>query len=280
MSAAMPVGRLRRVGRALRLLAAPGVPGAGEVRRASGFELERRVGDRLEEPAVVRDEDHRRVEVGELLLEPLQGGDVEVVRRLVEEQQVGVAAERPRERGARQLAAGERPQRTVEVLVAEAEAAQDGRLVVAPAVAPGVLEPALRFGVAPQRRRRRAGPRPSPARAAAAPSRARRGRTHRRGRTRAASCSRSSGGRWSCRATRVPFWNASSPPWSSVSPASMRRSVVLPAPFGPASATRSRRSTLNETPSKSTRPPSSLRRLDAITTAMRGSVERVGRIPA
>ena len=74
-----------------------------------------------------------------------------MVRRLVEEQQVGVAAERPRERRTRQLTAGERPQGTVEVLIAEAEPAEDGRLVVAPAVAPGVLEPALRFGVAPQR---------------------------------------------------------------------------------------------------------------------------------
>ena len=50
-------------------------------------------------------------------------------------------------------------------------------------------------------------------------------------------------------------------------PARPRSSVVLPAPFGPASASRSRRSTLNETPSKSGVPESSLRRLDAIRTA-------------
>src|SRR4051794_18065015 len=78
----------------------------------------------------------------------------------------------------------------------------------------------------------------------------------------------SSGGRWSCRATRVPFWNASSPPCFSVSPARIRSSVVLPAPFGPPSATRSRRSTLNETPSNSTLPAISLRRLEAMTTAI------------
>ena len=49
---------------------------------------------------------------------------------------------------------------------------------------------------------------------------------------------------------------------------SIRRSVVLPAPLGPASARRSRRSSLNDTPSKSTSPANSFRRLDAITTAM------------
>src|SRR6266511_2541927 len=80
---------------------------------------------------------------------------------------------------------------------------------------------------------------------------------------------RCNGGRWSWRATRVPLANASSPPCTSLWRASMRNSVVLPAPFGPASATRSRRSTLKETPSNNTFPASSLRRLDAITTAMR-----------
>ncbi len=48
---------------------------------------------------------------------------------------------------------------------------------------------------------------------------------------------------------------------------SIRSSVVLPAPFGPESATRSPRSTLNETRSKSGSPESSLRRFDAMTTA-------------
>src|SRR5438105_3967134 len=79
--------------------------------------------------------------------------------------------------------------------------------------------------------------------------------------------SRSSGGRWSWSATRVPFEKASSPPWSLVSPASIRSSVVLPAPFGPDSASRSWRSTLNETPSNRTSPAISLRRFDAMTTA-------------
>ena len=51
----------------------------------------------------MRDEDDRGVERLQLALEPLEALDVEVVRRLVEEQQIRVAAERARERGARQL---------------------------------------------------------------------------------------------------------------------------------------------------------------------------------
>ena len=88
----------------------------------------------------------------ELLLEPLEVLDVEVVRRLVEQQQVGVAGERAGQRGARQLAAGEGRQRPVEVALREAEPAQRRRRPVAPGVAAGVLEPRLGLGVAPQRR--------------------------------------------------------------------------------------------------------------------------------
>ncbi len=74
-----------------------------------------------------------------------------MVRGLVEQQQVGLAGERARERGARQLAAGEGLEAAVEVGVREAEAAEDACSVVAPAVAARVLEPRLRLAVAAQR---------------------------------------------------------------------------------------------------------------------------------
>ena len=121
-------------------------------------ELERRGRDRLEEPAVVGDEDHGGVERRELALEPLEARDVEVVRRLVEQQQVGVAAERARERGARQLAAREGAQRPVEVVVGEAEPAHDRAVALAPAVAAGVLEPRLRLASSGAASRGRASP--------------------------------------------------------------------------------------------------------------------------
>ena len=153
----------------------------------------------------MRDEDHRGVERLQLALEPLEARDVEVVRRLVEQQQVGVAAERARERRARQLAARERAQRPVEVLVGEAEAAQHRGRVVAPAVAARVLEPRLRLRVAVQRRLVVRAAAPSPARATRAPARARRGRRAPESTYSRSVTSRSSGGRWSCSATRVPF---------------------------------------------------------------------------
>ena len=73
------------------------MPRSGEIRRASRLELEDRSRDRFEEPAVVRDEDDARVERLQLSLEPLDAVDVEVVRRLVEQQQVRIASERSRE---------------------------------------------------------------------------------------------------------------------------------------------------------------------------------------
>ena len=169
-----------------RLLAPPEVPLAREVDRAAAVELEHRRRHRLEEPAVVRDEDHRGVDRREQPLEPLDRLDVEVVRRLVEQQQVGLGGERARQRGPRQLAARERRERPVEVGVGEAEAAHDGGGAVAPVVAARMLEPALRRRVARERPRVVRRRRPSSARARAARSRARRGRPSPRARTPAA----------------------------------------------------------------------------------------------
>ena len=144
--------RLRcRLG-ARRPLEPPLVPRAGEVEAASALDLEHGRRHRLEEPAVVRDEDDGRVDRRQLALEPLEALDVEVVRRLVEQQQVGIARERTAERGARQLAARERRELSVEVVVVKAEATQHRRGAVTPVPAAGVLEPGLRLAVAAHRR--------------------------------------------------------------------------------------------------------------------------------
>ena len=152
MSAADALHRLRRSLRARRPLEPPLVPGPREVEAAAALELEHRRRHGLEEPAVVRDEDHGGVDRRQLALEPLEALDVEVVRRLVEQQQVGVARERAAERGARQLAARERLELPVEVVVAEAEPAQHRGGAVAPVPAAGVLEARLRLAVAAHRR--------------------------------------------------------------------------------------------------------------------------------
>ena len=165
-------------------------------------------------------------------------------------------------------------------LVREAEPAHDGGCALAPVVAAGVLEPRLRLAVAANRRlvvvargHRLLEPpqlllerdqvagarehvvaqRQTPLAAAVA------GRAVRR------ACP--SGSQLAARA-------------GSSRPTSARSSVVLPAPLRPASATRSRRSTLNETPSKSGSPENSLRRLDAIKTATAVRVRLVTRVLA
>ena len=98
------------------------------------------------------DEDDGRVEREQRLLEPLERLDVEVVRRLVEQQQVGLGGERAGERAARELAAGEGLQRAVEVGVGEPEAVDDRARALAPAVAAGGLEARVDVGVAVERR--------------------------------------------------------------------------------------------------------------------------------
>ncbi len=98
-------------------------------------------------------QDHGCVERLELAFEPFQAGDVQVVRRLVEEQEVRVARERACQRRPRELAARERVQRPVELVVGEAETAHEAGGPLAPAPATRVLEPRLRPRVALHRRR-------------------------------------------------------------------------------------------------------------------------------
>ena len=94
---------------------------------------------------------HGRVEADERLLEPLERLDVEVVRGLVEEQQVGLGGERAGQRAARELSPGEGRQRPVEVLVGEAQTVQHRPGALAPAVAAHSLEARRDVAVAGQR---------------------------------------------------------------------------------------------------------------------------------
>ena len=151
---------------------------------------------------------------------------------------------------------------------------------LAPVVAAGVLEPRLGARVGVERRvvgravghrvlelgraapRARAGPWRRRAR-----SRAARGRARAAGAGRAARCASS-------------LASTSSPPSIDVSPASIRSSVVLPAPLRPDRVMRSRRSRLNETPRISGSPAMSLARSDAMTTATSSRIGGVTPFPA
>ena len=134
----------------LGLHAAPVRVGALLVAPAPAVDLEHAGRHRFEEPAVVRHEHHSGVEPGEVVLEPLDGVGVEVVGRLVEEQDVRLGRQGAHQRRPCQLAARERAQRPVEVGRREAEPARHGLEPGPPRVAARPLELALGGVVAAQ----------------------------------------------------------------------------------------------------------------------------------
>src|SRR6185436_18911400 len=94
----------RRLGRFVppTLVLGPAVRVALEATVLAG---DRAVADRLQQRAVVGDEDHRPLEGEQRVLERLAALDVEVVGRLVEDQDVGAGGDEDREREAALLAA-------------------------------------------------------------------------------------------------------------------------------------------------------------------------------
>ena len=101
--------------------------------------------DLLEQAAVVGDEHEGTLVVGEERLEPLHRVDVEVVGRLVQQEEVGVGEERARQGDARELAAREGEQAALQHVVREAEALDDPAQAVAIPVASGSLEAPLQL---------------------------------------------------------------------------------------------------------------------------------------
>ena len=75
----------------------------------------------IEEVAIVADEQHRAGIVREQFLQQFQRFEIEIVRRLVEHQQVGRSRERHRERQPPALAAGQHADRRARLFRAEQE---------------------------------------------------------------------------------------------------------------------------------------------------------------
>ena len=98
-------------GEAFLLLLQPRAVVARERDAAAAIELEDPLGDVVEEVAVVGDRHDRAGVVLQELLEPVDALGVEVVGRLVEQQQVGAAEQQPAQRDAAPLAAGQRGRR-------------------------------------------------------------------------------------------------------------------------------------------------------------------------
>ena len=69
--------------------------------------------DLVEEIAVVRDDHRRALPLAQIAFQPFDGGDVQVVGGLVQQQQVGIGEQQARQEGARALPAGEMLERQV-----------------------------------------------------------------------------------------------------------------------------------------------------------------------
>ena len=85
------------------------------------------VDDIVEEVALVADHEDRRRIGFEEILQPQHRFEIEVVRRLVEQQQIGLREQQRGERDAHPPAAREAVERAVLRLLVEAEADEDAR---------------------------------------------------------------------------------------------------------------------------------------------------------
>ena len=135
--------RLRREEVALLALPVVRAVVAAERRQLAIPELPDPVHARVEEGAIVRGDEERPAAPAQVVLEPLEGAQVQVVRRLVEQEEVRRGNHESRQRGPRLLAAGQRRGRARHVGEGEAEPGQ--RLVDAlvERVAAKALEPML-----------------------------------------------------------------------------------------------------------------------------------------
>ena len=109
---------------------------AGVLREAPMLDLDDAFAEAVEQIAVVGNNDGAAVVAGEEPLEPADGVDVEVIRRLVQQQQRTVLEQELRERGAALLPAGQGGHRQAIVRLLKAQATEDlvkARLEAVPA---------------------------------------------------------------------------------------------------------------------------------------------------
>ena len=104
------LGAARQVGRITALVA----------RELPGFEFQRATRDPVEHVTVVRDQQQcAREAMAQVVFEPLDGCDVEVVRRFVEDREIGRADQQARERHPAPFASGQGLDGPVGVVEAE-----------------------------------------------------------------------------------------------------------------------------------------------------------------
>ena len=116
-------------------------------RGRAGVHLHDYARKRAQKIPVVRDEHERAVVRLEELLQPVDGRQVEVVRRLVEQQEVRLGCEDSRKLGAHPPPARERRERLLELLRREAESAKCDLHASLDVVAAKVFEARLQLSV-------------------------------------------------------------------------------------------------------------------------------------
>ena len=141
------VGFLRRAFVALRALAVVGGVVAAERSQPPVAQLPDARHRRVEECPVVRGDEERARPPLEVHLEPLERVDVEVVRRLVEQEEVGVGDHETGKRGPRLLAAGHRRWRLRPFAAREAEPRQGRIDALVQRVSAQRIEAVLELGV-------------------------------------------------------------------------------------------------------------------------------------
>ncbi|MPL74802.1 hypothetical protein SDC9_20621 [bioreactor metagenome] len=124
----------RRRGDAQRLLRLIVAPAAGIDRGAAvALHRDRRRRDAVDEVAVVADQQHGAVIFAEDVLQQIQRLDVEIVRRLVEDQQVRGLRHDPRKQKPRPFAARQRADRRARLALVEEEVLEIGHHMLRPA---------------------------------------------------------------------------------------------------------------------------------------------------
>ncbi len=145
----LPLERLLLLLALQRLFVHVPVVVAAEAEQLAALDLDDAVRDGVEHLPVVRSDDQRLRAGLEIVLQPFAGLDVEVVLRLIEQQQVGVFQQHQREHQPGALAAAQRAEGKFEFLLAETEAAQHGPDARAEFIAAPererVLQPAVRL---------------------------------------------------------------------------------------------------------------------------------------
>ena len=197
-------------------------------RQLAALEMQNMRGHVVEQIAVMADDDDARRIAREIVDEPERAFEIEIIGRLVEQQQIRLREQHRRQRDAHAPAAGEFRQRAVLRLGVEAEAGRMARRARRRRMGVDIGEPRLDFGDVVRVMRGLASRASRSARSRSAAS------------TKSISAVGPPGASCSTRPSLVPRRKRDCPLSGAISPLMSRNSVVLPAPLRPTKPARER----------------------------------------